>query len=58
MTIPEKTALKNFLKKKLEVLKASEKTQITLIVLWLVEIYENKVFKLKVSIQMRLMIKY
>lgn len=44
MTIPEKTALKNFLKKKLEVLKASEKTQITLIVLWLVEIYENKVF--------------
>lgn len=47
MSIEEKTALKNFLKKKLESLRASEKTQITLIVLWLVEIYENKICALR-----------
>lgn len=42
MGIDEKNALLNYLKKKLEALKSSEKTQTTLIVLWLVEIYQNK----------------
>ena len=41
--LKEKNALTNYLKKKLESLKASEKTQITLIVLWLLEIFQNKV---------------
>ena len=39
----EKNALTNYLKRKLEGLRPSEKTQITLIVLWLIEIYQNKV---------------
>jgi hypothetical protein len=37
-----KNALKKHLKKKLETLKSSEKTQIFLIVIWLVDIYLNK----------------
>ena len=45
--LKEKNALTNYLKKKLESLKASEKTQITLIVLWLLEIFQNKVPKLR-----------
>ena len=42
-TLQEKNALTNYLKRKLEGLRPSEKTQITLIVLWLIEIYQNKV---------------
>lgn len=42
MNIDEKTALLNYLKKKLETLKPSEKTQTTLIVIWLIEIYQER----------------
>jgi len=42
MALEDTSALKNYLKKKLETLKSSEKTQITLIVIWLVEIYQNR----------------
>ena len=42
-----KTALKNDLKKKLETLRNSEKTQITLIVVWLVEIYQIELGRLR-----------
>ncbi|XP_023332203.1 vacuolar protein sorting-associated protein 18 homolog [Eurytemora carolleeae] len=42
MGVEEKNALTNYLKRKLEGLRPSEKTQITLIVLWLIEIYQNK----------------
>jgi len=49
MDLEEKNALKNYLKKKLETLKSSEKTQITLIVIWLVEIYQNKLGHLRES---------
>lgn len=49
MSIKDKNALKNYLKKKLESLKSSEKTQITLIVLWLLEIYQNKLGSLRES---------
>ena len=38
MALEDASALKNYLKKKLETLRSSEKTQITLIVIWLVEI--------------------
>jgi len=47
MDLEEKNALKNYLKKKLETLKWSEKTQITLIVIWLIEIYQNKLGHLR-----------
>ena len=46
MGIEEKNALTNYLKKKLESLRASEKTQITLIVLWLLEIYQEREFRI------------
>lgn len=40
-------ALKLFLKKKLEMLKPSEKTQITMIVMWVVELYLNQLGNLR-----------
>ncbi|RZF33225.1 hypothetical protein LSTR_LSTR014030 [Laodelphax striatellus] len=40
-------ALKIFLKKKLEMLKPSEKTQITMIVMWVVELYLNQLGNLR-----------
>ena len=42
MNLKEKNALKNYLKKKLETLRSNEQTQITLIVIWLLEIYQNQ----------------
>ena len=47
MDLEDKNALKNYLKKKLEKLKPSEKTQITLIVIWLIEIYQNQMGMLR-----------
>jgi len=47
MDLEEKNALKNYLKKKLETLKSSEQTQITLIVIWLIEIYQNQMGHLR-----------
>merc|ERR1719283_651633 len=47
MDLEEKNALKNYLKKKLEILKSNEQTQITLIVIWLIEIYQNKLGHLR-----------
>ena len=47
MDLEDKNALKNYLKKKLEKLKPSEKTQITLIVIWLIEIYQNQLGMLR-----------
>lgn len=47
LNLSEKAALKNYLKKKLETLKPGEKTQITLIVLWLVEIYQAQLGELR-----------
>ena len=47
MDLEEKNALKNYLKKKLETLKSSEKTQITLIVIWLIELYQNQLGALR-----------
>ena len=49
MNLKEKNALKNYLKKKLETLKNSEQTQITLIVIWLLEIYQNQLGVLRES---------
>ena len=40
--LEEKNALKNYLKKKLENLKVSEATQRTLIIMWLIEIFQNQ----------------
>ena len=48
MALEDASALKNYLKKKLETLKNSEKTQMTLIVLWLIEIYQNRLGRLRV----------
>ena len=47
MALEDASALKNYLKKKLETLKNSEKTQMTLIVLWLIEIYQNRLGRLR-----------
>ena len=47
MALEDASALRNYLKKKLETLKSGEKTQITLIVIWLVEIYQNKLGALR-----------
>ena len=40
--LEDKTALKNYLKKKLENLKPSEATQSTLVIMWLIEIHQNQ----------------
>ena len=42
LLIDESEALLHYLKKRLEVVKSSEKTQLTMIIVWLVEIYLNK----------------
>ena len=47
MALEDASALKNYLKKKLETLKNGEKTQMTLIVLWLIEIYQNRLGRLR-----------
>ncbi len=47
MQIDEKGALLNYLKKHLEAVKPSEKTQLTLIVVWLVENYLSRIRKLE-----------
>ncbi len=45
--VEEKEALLNYLKKKLETVRPSEKTQLTLIVVWLVEIYLSRIRRLE-----------
>jgi len=47
MDLEDKTALKIYLRKKLDSLKPSEKTQITLIVIWLIELYQNQLGALR-----------
>lgn len=47
MALEDASALKNYLKKKLETLRAGEKTQITLIVVWLVEIFQHRLGSLR-----------
>ena len=47
--VEDKTALLNYLKKSLEDVKASEKTQLTLIVVWLVDTYLASIGKLEVT---------
>ena len=49
MNLKEKNALKNYLKKKLETLRSNEQTQITLIVIWLLEIYQKQLGVLRES---------
>ena len=51
MDLEEKNALKNYLKKKLETLKSSEKTQITLILIWLIELYQNQLGAIRENIR-------
>lgn len=45
----QQDALKTFLQKKLETLTPQEKTQITLIVIWLVELYLNQLEELRIA---------
>jgi len=47
MDLEDKTPLKIYLRKKLDILKPSEKTQITLIVIWLIELYQNQLGALR-----------
>lgn len=47
--VDKEDALKNFLCKKLETFTPQDKTQITLIVIWVVELYLNQLEKLRIS---------
>ncbi|CAL1534740.1 unnamed protein product [Lymnaea stagnalis] len=51
MKLPQKEALKTFVQKKLEALKPQEKTQLTMLVIWMIELFLNQLGELKEQVQ-------